>query len=470
MAITQKISLTLDTEPPFYRLKMRQGDGEREISAAIYDRSAAWEIPAGGSLEFRAAKPDGTKIVRNDGITTSGNVVTVPITSNTLAIPGDVNCEIVFLDASGSELGTVRFCIEVWAAVVPLSDIASTDDYQTLQDAVSAAEGYRDEAQQYAADASTSEANVAASATSAQQAAQQAQNARDQYPQIDATTTNWKIYNPQTGEYTVTSYPSRGEQGPQGETGPQGPEGTTLTIKGLYETLEALQEAHPTGQPGDAYAVGTDVSNVIYIWDTDTSTWTSIGALQGAPGPQGAAATIAVGEVTTGAAGTQAAVTNTGSSSAAVFDFTIPQGATGPQGPQGNPTTVNGKSGESITLSASDVGAAPISHVSDTTIHVTASEKAFWNSGGAAKVQTAALMASGWAQQSDETWRQAVAGVSVTANQKVDFDCDVVTAASLPAQIFPYNDSGSLYAVTTQPPESDITVQCTVYSITRSDA
>ena len=369
MAITQKISLTLDTEPPFYRLKMRQGDGEREISAAIYDRSAAWEIPAGGSVEFRAAKPDGTKIVRNDGITTSGNVVTVPITSNTLAIPGDVNCEIVFLDASGSELGTVRFCIEVWAAVVPLSDIASTDDYQTLQDAVSAAEGYRDEAQQYAADASTSEANAAASATSAQQAAQQAQNARDQYPQIDATTTNWKIYNPQTGEYTVTSYPSRGEQGPQGETGPQGPEGTTLTIKGLYANLEALQQAHPTGQAGDAYAVGTDVSNVIYIWDADTSAWVSIGALQGPqgatgpqgstgpqgePGADGAAATITVGNVTTGEAGTQAAVTNSGTTSAAVFDFTIPQGATGPQG---NPTTVNGKSGESITLNASDVGA-----------------------------------------------------------------------------------------------------------------
>ena len=375
MAITQKISLTLDTEPPFYRLKMRQGDGEREISAAIHDRSAAWEIPAGGSVEFRAAKPDGTKIVRNDGITTSGNVVTVPITSNTLAIPGDVNCEIVFLDASGSELGTVRFCIEVWAAVVPLSDIASTDDYQTLQDAVSAAEGYRDEAQQYAADASTSEANAAASATSAQQAAQQAQNARDQYPQIDATTTNWKIYNPQTGEYTVTSYPSRGEQGPQGETGPQGPEGTTLTIKGLYETLEALQEAHPTGQPGDAYAVGTDVSNVIYIWDTDTSTWTSIGALQGAPGPQGAAATIAVGEVTTGAAGTQAAVTNTGSSSAAVFDFTIPQGATGPQGPKGDPSSVNSISAVdgNITLDSDDIPQG------ETNLYVTSAEKAQWN-------------------------------------------------------------------------------------------
>ena len=378
MEITQNISLSLNTEPPFYSLKMRQGDGERQIAAAIYDNSAAWDIPDECTIDFRAAKPDGTNIVRNDGITYSGNVVTVPITPNTLSVPGIVTCEIVFLDSVGLELGTVTFLINVWAAVVPTSTIASQDDYQTLQQAVTAAQTYSEESQQYAADASTSEANAAASATSAQQAAQQAQSARDQYPQIDATTTNWKIYNPATGQYTVTSYPSRGEQGPQGETGPQGPEGTTLTIKGLYATLEALQQAHPTGSDGDAYAVGTDASNVIYIWDVDTSSWVSIGALQGpqgATGPQGetgpqgpqgpagnngtdgAAATITVGEVTTLEAGASASVTNSGTTSAAVFDFAIPQGATGPQGPQGTPTTVNGKSGTSITLNASDVGA-----------------------------------------------------------------------------------------------------------------
>lgn len=61
----------------------------------------------------------------------------------------------------------------------------------------------------------------------------------------------------------------------------------------------------------------------------------------GAPGPQGArgakgetgasgaAATIAVGTVTTGAPGSSATVTNVGTASAAVLDFTIPQGASG---------------------------------------------------------------------------------------------------------------------------------------------
>jgi len=47
---------------------------------------------------------------------------------------------------------------------------------------------------------------------------------------------------------------------------------------------------------------------------------------------KGDAATIAVGTVTTGAAGTDAIVTNAGTSAAAVFNITIPRGATGATG------------------------------------------------------------------------------------------------------------------------------------------
>jgi hypothetical protein len=54
---------------------------------------------------------------------------------------------------------------------------------------------------------------------------------------------------------------------------------------------------------------------------------------QGQTGAAGAAATIAVGDVTTG---TPAAVTNSGTSSAAIFDFTIPPGSAGPQGTPGS--------------------------------------------------------------------------------------------------------------------------------------
>lgn len=52
-----------------------------------------------------------------------------------------------------------------------------------------------------------------------------------------------------------------------------------------------------------------------------------VGSQVGAQGPAG---TIAIGTTTTGAAGSNAAVTNTGTSTAAVLNFTIPTGAQGP--------------------------------------------------------------------------------------------------------------------------------------------
>lgn len=66
----------------------------------------------------------------------------------------------------------------------------------------------------------------------------------------------------------------------------------------------------------------------------------------GTPGAAGANASVTVGSTTTGAAGSSAAVTNIGTAQNAILEFTIPQGATGatgaagaqgPQGPAGSP-------------------------------------------------------------------------------------------------------------------------------------
>ena len=83
-----------------------------------------------------------------------------------------------------------------------------------------------------------------------------------------------------------------------------------------------------------------DTYTITYT-DSDTSTFTvtngkdGTDGINGTNGQDGAAATIAVGTVTTGNAGTNADVTNTGTSSAAVFDFTIPRGDKGDTGATG---------------------------------------------------------------------------------------------------------------------------------------
>lgn len=144
-----------------------------------------------------------------------------------------------------------------------------------------------------------------------------------------------------------------------------------ITILGTYDTLEALQQAVPNPAQGDHYNVGTAAPYTVYMWDATTppGSWIDQGQMEGPQGPQGeqgepgatgpqgdpgAAATIDVGTVTTGDPGTDAAVTNSGTANAAIFNFTIPQGVQGPQGIQG-PQGVQGEAGEAATIQVGTV-------------------------------------------------------------------------------------------------------------------
>lgn len=113
-------------------------------------------------------------------------------------------------------------------------------------------------------------------------------------------------------------------QGATGATGPQGPQGET----------GATGATGPQGPKGDTGDTGPQGPK----GDTgDTGPQGATGATgpqgpqgeTGATGPAGTSATIAVGSVTTLPAGSNATVTNSGTSSSAVFDFGIPQGASG---------------------------------------------------------------------------------------------------------------------------------------------
>ena len=125
----------------------------------------------------------------------------------------------------------------------------------------------------------------------------------------------------------------QGPQGPQGETGPQGPKGDTGDT-GPQGPKGDTGATGPQGQKGETGAQGPEGPQGPQGIQGNTGP-------QGPKGDTGSAATIQVGSVTTGAAGSKAVVTNSGTSSAAVFNFTIPQGAkgdtgaTGPQGEQG---------------------------------------------------------------------------------------------------------------------------------------
>ena len=96
---------------------------------------------------------------------------------------------------------------------------------------------------------------------------------------------------------------------PRGDVGPQGLKGDTGNTGATGATGPAGANGEP-GPKGDTGLTGPAGTN----------------------GTNGAAATVAVGTVTTGAPGSSAIVTNAGTTSAAILNFTIPQGAAGTGG------------------------------------------------------------------------------------------------------------------------------------------
>lgn len=137
-----------------------------------------------------------------------------------------------------------------------------------------------------------------------------------------------------------------GPAGPAGATGPQGPAGLNVAYVG--------PTTPPNPLTGELWYNPPPI-DTLSIWDGTqwyTATMPVPGpaganGAPGAPGPAGASATVNVGTTTTGIAGTNAAVTNSGTTSAAVFNFTIPrgpiglQGAAGAAGPQGPPGVIS---------------------------------------------------------------------------------------------------------------------------------
>lgn len=53
----------------------------------------------------------------------------------------------------------------------------------------------------------------------------------------------------------------------------------SIKVLGQYDTVAKLRAAHPTGNPGDAYAVGESEPYAAYIWDADKASWKNIGQI-----------------------------------------------------------------------------------------------------------------------------------------------------------------------------------------------
>lgn len=323
MNVNQNVSLNLTADgiPP--RLHMVQGDSNtRTIVASLWDDSQPYDVPASAAVMMRFRKPDGTGglyDVTEGGakISVSGNVVTVPVATQLLAVAGVVFAQVdVYGAATGAaaeKLATFRLAIEVAPSVYPDAPIISSDYFNILTAKVAEAVAAADRAEQ---------ATV--------------------YTPTIGSNGNWYVWDQAAGKYVDSGVSAqqgpKGDKGDKGDTGATGERGT-----GWWETTASTPQSGAASSMSTfyaAYKVGDflinpslgyvyEVTNVTVSGNTSSIQYEYKGSLKG---PQG----------------------DTG-----------PIGPQGPQGPRGYPASVNGVTPDNdgnITLSASNVGAAEAYH------------------------------------------------------------------------------------------------------------
>ena len=134
-----------------------------------------------------------------------------------------------------------------------------------------------------------------------------------------------------------------------------------ITWQGEWSSSTTYTQNEAVQYNGSAYVCLQGNTNLIPSSDTDS--W-SVMVLKGETGPAGAvgsAGTVTIGTTTTGSSGGNASVTNSGTSSEAVLNFTLPKGASGAAGVQGSRglTGDTGAAGDNATIQISTVTTLP---------------------------------------------------------------------------------------------------------------
>lgn len=345
MNVNQNVSLNLTADgiPP--RLHMVQGDSNtRTIVASLWDDSKPYDVPASAAVMMRFRKPDGTGglyDVTEGGakISVSGNVVTIPVATQLLAVAGVVFAQVdVYGAATGAaaeKLATFRLAIEVAPSVYPDAPIISSDYFNILTAKVAEAVAAADRAEQATVHTPTIGSNG-----------------------------NWYVWDQAAGKYVDSGVSA--QQGPKGDKGDKGDPGATGERgTGWWETIAN------TPQNGAQSFISMSGSTDYKVGDFLINP--SLGYVY---------------KVTD--------VTVSGNTISIQYEYKGslkgPRGDTGPigpQGPRGYPASVNGVTPDNngnITLSATNVGA--VSYDAPQSLTAAQQAQALSNIGGAESSHT----------------------------------------------------------------------------------
>lgn len=299
-SIVHSTSVSLTNRSPSEPVHLVQYDDTLPmVAVALTSNGQPYTVPSGAAVNVRLAKSDGHYVYDPAyGVSDDGQTAYIAVTVQMTAVSGKVS-PIIEVVVNGTVAGTGFFVLDIDPNPIPEGAIESTDEFKTIQqlaaEVTQAAKAVTDNlpainainenidninaVAQNGANISAvggSIANVnsvaenltpiqtaATNIAAIQQAPQQAANAA-----ANATLSeSWAVGGTGTREGENTNnakyYAEQAQQVSQGAVG-------------WYETEQALQEAHPTGQNGQWAIIGT--TDTIWTWDSDTSAWVNTGS------------------------------------------------------------------------------------------------------------------------------------------------------------------------------------------------
>ena len=268
------------------------------IAVALTANGQPYTVPSGAAVNVRLAKPDGTYVYNPAyGLSDNSQTVYIAVTVQMTVCSGRL-APIVEVVIDGGVAATGFFILDIDPNPIPEDAIASTDEYQTIQqlaaEVTQAAQVVQDNlvgiqyVQQNAASITAVAQNGAAVSAVSENIANVNTVAQNLTPIQTASENITAIQQAPTAATNAAASATLAESWAVGGTGTREGENTNnaqywagqaQTIAqgalGWYESESALQAAHPTGQNGQWAIIGT--TDTIWTWDSDTSAWVNSG-------------------------------------------------------------------------------------------------------------------------------------------------------------------------------------------------
>lgn len=334
---TYHIALEIDRHVSQGSMSVRRGESGRELVLALLSGGKPYDPGEGAYAVLAAKKPDGTTLF-NGCLLKNGRIHYI-LTPQTTAAPGRAECEARIYDAGGELIVSPKFALVIYETTIEDEEVSSSSEATALTALVSEAKRALEDidAAGITACEVTVDANSGAPSASAELKADArgkilaltfsglkgapgadgvngvdgAQGEKGEkgdrgetgaaFTYADFTPEQLAALKGDKGDPGIDGADGApgakgdkgdtGDPGEKGEKGDKGETGAAFTVRGFYQSAEALSAAVTAPSVGDAYGVGERAPYDIYIYDTATATWVNNGPLQGAKGETGKAFT-----------------------------------------------------------------------------------------------------------------------------------------------------------------------------------